>query len=359
MKRRGFPPGVSEFQDRHGKWRVRGRRKGLPSIYFRQQPGTDDFYDEYRRWLAGEIEEPKIGAGREKPGSISALIARYYRSAEYVTLSKATRTTYRGILERFRVEHGDKPAARLERQHVKAIMEKKVSTPSAANNLFRMIRMLMRFAIEEGWRRDDPTIGIKPLRIRSSGFATWTEDDIAAFEAAHPVGTRARLAMALLLYTGQRRSDVVTMGRQHVRRGRIHVVQQKTTARLAIPIHPALEATLDRLPVENMTFLTTAAGKPFTPAGFGNWFREVVDAAGLPAGLAAHGLRKAAARRLAEAGCSTNQIAAVTGHKTLREVARYTAAASQERLADDAMRLLEDRGSEQSETEDLANRGGG
>lgn len=145
--------------------------------------------------------------------------------------------------------------------------------------------------------------------------------------------------MALMLYTGQRRSDVVRMGRQHVTDGWIAVRQQKTGAPLRIPLHPALRAILDVLPATNMTFILTDFGKPFTAAGFGNWFRERCDEAGLPQ-CSAHGLRKAASRRLAEAGCSHSQIKAVTGHKTDREVARYTAGADQLRLAGQAIEAL-------------------
>ena len=159
----------------------------------------------------------------------------------------------------------------------------------------------------------------------------------------HPIGSRARLALALLLYTAQRRSDVVRMGRQHVRDGVVHVRQLKTGAALAIPLHPALVAVIEATPNEHLTFLTTSFGKPFTTPGFGNWFREQGNAAGLPRCCASHGLRKAACRRLAEAGCSANVIAAVSGHRTLSEVSRYTKAADQERMARDAMSTLINR----------------
>jgi integrase len=124
------------------------------------------------------------------------------------------------------------------------------------------------------------------------------------------------------------------MGKQYIRNGRIQVVQQKTGASLAIKIHPDLITVLDATPSEHLTFLTTACGQPFSPAGFGNWFRQACDEAGLYKGCSVHGLRKAACRRLAEAGCSANVIAAISGHRTLKEVSRYTNAADQERLAD-------------------------
>lgn len=169
---------------------------------------------------------------------------------------------------------------------------------------------------------------------------TWTEEDIAAFEKHWASGTRERLALALLLYTGQRRGDVVRMGRQHMSGDTIRVVQSKTGARLVIPLHPKLRIEIDASANTNhLTFLVTNWGRPFSAAGFGNWFRDVCDDAKLT-GRSAHGLRKAAARRLAEAGCSVLQIQAITGHKTLAEVTRYTAAADQERMARDAIKRM-------------------
>src|SRR5262245_21143600 len=204
----------------------------------------------------------------------------------------------------------------------------------------------MQFAVEIGIRRDNPTLGVKRIKIKTEGYRTWSEEDIAAFETTHPIGTRARLALALLLCTAQRRSDVVRIGRQHVRGGMIHVRQCKTGTMLAIPVHLELQRVLDATPSDHLTFLTTAAGKPFSPAGFTNWFRQMCNEAGLPKGISAHGLRKAACRRLAEAGCSANEIAAISGHVTLREIERYTKAADQARMARAAMdRLLAEDGS--------------
>jgi integrase len=209
----------------------------------------------------------------------------------------------------------------------------KISTPAAANHWLRLIKALMVFAVEEGWRKDNPTTGVKRVKSRTDGFHTWTEAEIAQFEATHPVGTKARLALALLLYAAQRRSDVVGIGRQHIRDGVLHLRQKKTGAALAIPVHQELARIIAAAPSGNLTLLTTSFRKPFTAAGFGNWFRDQCNEAGLPAQCAAHGLRKAACRRLAEAGCSANVIASISGHRTLTEVSRYTKAADQERMA--------------------------
>lgn len=326
---------VHEFRDRHGKVRRYFRRPGYKTVPLLGLPGSAEFMDAYRAAVAGETATKElVGRARSIPGSVAALISSYYGSAQFLSLSPSTQTTYRGIIERFRVDHGNRRVAMLERRHIVSILQAKIATPAAGNNWLRMIRMLMQFAIDEGLRRDDPTFGVKGIRRHSAGFHTWTEEEIETYAAHHAPGTRARRALALLLFTAQRRSDVIVMGRQHIRSGRLVMRQQKTGVLIDIPIHPELQAVLDATSANNLTFLTTAHGKPFTAAGFGNWFRECCVAAGLPKRCSAHGLRKAASRRLAEAGCTPSEIGAITGHTTLKEIERYTAAADRRHLAD-------------------------
>jgi integrase len=329
---------VHRFIDRHGHVRHYFRRPGYPRTALPGRPGSPEFMAAYQAAL-GNKPLP-IGQGRTVPGSFDALVLGYYDSSEFRQLAPITQATYRNRMERLRTEHGDKPVTGLRREHVRALMAAKLGTPAMANGLLKVLRILMRFALDEGWRHDDPTLRVKAFRSASEGFTTWTEADIAAFEACHPHGSRARLALQLLLYTGQRKSDVVRMGRQHLRGGRIDVRQQKTGTRLSLPIHPVLQAELAAVPPDRLTFLVTADGRPFTAAGFGNWFADCIREARLPARRSAHGLRKACARRLAEAGCTPHEIAAVTGHRSLRQVEPYTRAADQERLADTAMEAM-------------------
>jgi integrase len=302
--------------------------------------------DAYQAALANEALRIEIGSTRIKPGTVNALITAYLKSIAFGNLALETKRSRRGILERFRIEHGDKQAALLQREHVQHMVGAKAATPSAARNFLNTLRVLMQFAVETGVRSDDPTLGIRRIKIKTEGFRTWTEDDILGFERAHPIGTRARLALALLLYTGQRRSDVIRMGRQHIRNGAIEVRQQKTGRELTIPILPELRTVIDATPSQHLTLLVTSTGKPFTAAGFTNWFREMCKEAGLPKGTSAHGLRKATCRRLAEAGRSANEIAAISGHVSLREIERYTRAADQARMARAAIASLAAKRSE-------------
>jgi integrase len=327
------PKYTQAFIDRHGKARFYFRKAGRKSVPLPGLPWTPQFMAAYEAALEGDAPCIEIGASRTLPGTINALVVSYFNSMAFQALAPETRRTRRNILERFRAEHGDKRSAKLKREHVNVMFVKKAATRFAARNWLKTVRALMQFAVAEGLLATDPTAGIKNLSAKTDGYRTWNEDDIAAFEARHPVGTRERLALALLLNTAQRRGDVVRMGRQHIRNGAIEVKQQKTGTKLAIPIHPDLQAVLDATSLDHLTFLTTSFGRPFTAAGFTNWFRDACNAAGLPRGTSAHGLRKAACRRLAEAGCSANVIAAISGHKSLDEVERYTIAANQERMA--------------------------
>jgi integrase len=322
---------VHEYRDRHGKLRRYFRKPGLKRIALHGLPGSDEFMTAYQLALAGQPARIEIGAGRTKPGTVNAAIVGYYGSLAFRALAPGTQKMRRAILERFREAHGEKRIALLPHEFIVRTLGKK--SPFAARNWHKTLRGLLQFAVSDGFRADDPTQGIKLPRMKSDGVHTWTEAEIAQYEETHALGTRARLALALLLYTAQRRGDVVGMGRQHVRDGAITVRQQKTGATLEIPIHTKLRKALDATPSEHLTFLVTEHGKPFTAAGFGNWFRECCNEAGLPRACSAHGLRKAACRRLAEAGCTAHQIAAISGHASLREVERYTKAADQARLA--------------------------
>ena len=295
----------------------------------------------YERAMVGETaDRTEINSSKTKPGSFSALVVAYYRSAAFARLSESTKTTYRGIIERLRSDYGDKPIARLERRHVAAMIDGRAQTPAAANNALRILRMLMGFALERGMISADPTWQVKKIKNKAKGFRTWTGEDIAAFEATWPIGSKPRLALSLLLYTAQRRSDVVLMGPQHVRGGRLQLRQRKTGTEIDMPIHPELARVIAATHCGDLTFLVTKYGKPRTPAGFSGWFVDCARKAGLPPESIPHGLRKAASRRLAEALRSAHEIMAVTGHRILKEVTRYTEAASRARLADSAIGAL-------------------
>jgi integrase len=211
-----------------------------------------------------------------------------------------------------------------------------------------VLSKVIAYAVDTGIRTDNPFAGLKSYRLGS--YHTWTDAEIAQYERRWPLGTRERVAFALLLYTGQRGGDVVKMLRSDIVDGRIRVAQDKarkgTTNELLIPIHAALARALQAGPVVGMTHLiTNTHGQPMQRQWLTKLISTACKAAGLPPRCKAHGLRKAALRRLAEAGSTTKQIAAVSGHRSLSEIERYTARADQAGLAQSAIAKLPDEDS--------------
>jgi len=326
---------VQRFKDRHGKLRHYARAPGCKRVALPGLPGSREFMEAY----ADAIRTPRSFGSAPARGSFSAMLAAYYLSPEWARLNPATQRGYRNLLERVRETLGDKPAAAFDEERIRAILDRFADRPGAAHNMRKALRQAFAFGKARKFVRRNPTDSVEAPRPRSEGFRAWTDEDIARFEGKWPSGSRQRLAMALLLYTGQRRSDVVRFGWPMVWNGALRFQQVKIGAGapvMTVPLHPALKAELGRWP-DGETFLRTEYGQPFTPPGFTNWFRVQVDAAGLSKAISAHGLRKAAARRLAEAGCTALEIMAITGHASMKEAERYCQTVSQAKAAQAAM----------------------
>ena len=327
---------VQSFKDRHDRARFYFRRPGFKRVPLPGLPGSEAFMDAYQRAL--DQVPPAPGHDRFAPGTVAAAVASYKSYGPFTALAPSTQRSRRNILDRFSQEHGDKRIAKLERRHIESMMAK--HTPAMANHFVKAMRGFMAYCKAIGLRPDNPMLDIKGRRVKTDGYYTWTEDDIAAFRKRHAVGTRARLAMEIALNTGQRRGDIIRLGRQHIRHGVIYLTQRKTGQAVEIPVHPDLGAVIAMTPKHHLTILVTERGGPFSESHFSNWFLAMCREAGLPAGCSVHGLRKAACRRLAEAGCSAPEIMAISGHKTLEEVQRYIAAYDRGRAARSGMAKL-------------------
>jgi integrase len=273
---------------------------------------------------------------RNGEGSFGRLITDYYASRPFLNLKPSSRQIYRYVLEPLAKAHGHRAVALMSHKHAgKIIQDIGATKPGMANLTKSILQKLMKYAVKAGWRDDNPIIGIEPFKRGT--HHTWTEGELKTFEAKWPLGTRQRLAYALLLYTGQRVGDVAKMNRADISDGLLHVIQQKTGAELYLPVLPELEQAMRAYPAKGLTLIGTANGQPLTRPALSHLMRAAIKEAGLPAKCVSHGLRKAAMRRLAEHDATDKQIAAVSGHKTLREVERYTAAADQKRLAKSGM----------------------
>jgi integrase len=349
-------------RDRHGNPRVYFRPPGGKMVRLRAPIGTQAFIDEYQRAKVGGPAASKIRTAKAERDSLRWLIEGYYQSANYKSLSPSTQRARRGILDHICLSIIDTPAgpkprgalpfAQMMSRHVRAIRDEKLDLPEAANGRIKALGQVFRWAIENDLADADPTTTVDYLGGVSEGFHTWTVEEVRQYEAAHPVGTKPRLALALLLFTGVRRSDVVNLGRHMERDGVLHFTETKgansralgrkkstDAKKRVLPILPELKAVIDATPSGQLVYLVTDFGKPFTAAGFGNKFRDWCNDAGLKH-CTAHGCRKAGAKMAAENGATAHQLMAIFGWETLRQAEVYTRSANRTLLAEQAMHLL-------------------
>ena len=331
--------GVTVVRDRHGRLRYRLRRtiKGrridayLPGVI-----GSTEFRAAY-----DEATEGVRAAGRRaQPGTVGYLIEAYLGSKSFQHLAHTTRRGVRGRLDWVRVAIGEAKYAKIAPHHVAALMEKK-GGPAAANRLRKDLSQMFTFAARmHGFKGPNPAALADAHRTKKGGFHTWTNDEIVAYRATHTTGTKARLALEIFLNTGASRIDAIGFTRANLAGARVRYRRAKTGQQVDLPILPEIGRELSYLPPTQMVLLSREDGlKGYANESFGNLFRRWCADAGLPH-CAAHGLRKAGARRLAEAGATEFEVMSFLGHGTAREASRYVAAANRATLADSGMAKL-------------------
>jgi hypothetical protein len=163
------PKYVQGFIDRHGKPRFYFRRSGFKSVPLPGLPWSPDFMAAYKIAKAAG-ERPEIGLKRTRTGTVAAAVTGYFGSLAFATLADTTRITRRRILERFREEHGDKSIGTLARIHVERMVNQRAKQLGTALNFLVSLRGLMRHAVSVGLRADDPTVGVRGPKFRSSGL---------------------------------------------------------------------------------------------------------------------------------------------------------------------------------------------
>jgi integrase len=294
----------------------------------------------YNSALEGTISLP---VSRYGSGTLGALWTSYCRSAAYANLSISSKRIYRQIISPILERHGHRSVAGMKREHARQIVEGiGVTAPAMANLTISVLRLLLSFAVDAGWRADNPCRGLK--RYRGGEFRSWTDEEFMRYEQRWPLGTRERLAYDLLLYTMQRGSDAVNMKRSDIAGGKLRITQQKTGTKLLIKIHPALARSIKASSAKGIYILGDAAGRPIQRRTLTAIMRRAAKKAGLPSDCVAHGLRKTGLRVMAENGATESQLAAVSGHKSMTELRRYTKSADQAGLARDGISLIPDRG---------------
>lgn len=350
------PPHLSRDVSRHGTVRWYVRMPGRSKVRILEEYGSPAFWSAYRDALAGKVKPAPKRKGKESPalpGSFRSLCERYYACAEFKGLDASTRRVRRSLLDRFCLmeakdgrEFGTLPYRAMLPRHVRAVRDRLAETPGAANGMVKALRQLYKHALVNDLADTNPAAVVPYFpAVRAGGIPAWSKADVERFEARHPVGSMARLALVLFTEFGQRISDVHRLGPRMVEDGVITFTQWKNRNRnpvtLTLPLSDALKGALAATVHGTETFLVTDYGRPFaSTAAFGNKFRDWCRDAGLE-NRSAHGLRKYFSATLAEQGASDREIMAFTGHKTSKEVDRYTRSADQKRLARNARKRLE------------------
>lgn len=358
---RFLPEYVSRFKDRHGKERLRFRRAGYPSGYFTAPLGTEEFREEYHRFNNPEaikIAAQQAAEARTIPGSVGDLQRQYYAVPTRLGPTATTQEKIRSVLDRgFFNGREDRLVRDIRFNHLEAIIAKRrikfkneetgrhEGGVESARKLRKELVRLFKFASKIGMIGQSPMEHVERVTVaageRSKGFHSWSEAEISKYRKHHPIGTNARLAMELILWTDQRSIDSIHLGRQHIKDGRFQITQSKTGSTLVLAIAPQLLEAIVAMPSapENMCFLVNEWGRPFTRKGFGNKFRDWCDQAGLPH-CSAHGLRKATLRRMADLAMPNKTMKSLSGHVKDDEIELYTKAADQQRLARQAIEQL-------------------
>lgn len=342
---------VFEDVDRHGNVRVYFWRRPGKKVRIHEPLGSEAFARRYRE-LIDNAEPIPATENKPAPGTFGWLVNRYLHSPALAAMDDSTRRNRRQTLLSCcnePIAPGDSvafvgfPLERMTIKHLRILRDRKADTPGAAMNRVKALRALFSWSTAHETTSTNPARDLERPKLHSRGAVTWTMEDVKRFEDRHAVGTMARLALAILLYTGMRRSDAAQLGRQHIKDGWISKPQYKNRARkpkrIEIPLLQPLAEVIAATPSGHLTLLQTSQGNPFTIAGFGNWFRDRCREAGLD-GLSAHGLRKAGATSAAERGATAHQLMAIFNWDSLSEAELYTKAAERKRMASDAMGLI-------------------
>lgn len=345
-----------EDADRHGNLRIYFRRKGRPKTRLRARPGTPEFDREYQAAYAGKATTGRArAAGETQPGTFLWLCQRYWESQTFKALNEKTRAVRRRVLQlvcddvwsagpvgSFEYRAMDAPA-------VRELRDQKADLPGAANQRVAVIRALFTWACdpENDLAKINPAVNVKNLASKNlDGHLPWTSQDVEKYYRRHPVGTKARLALDLLLYTGVRRSDVMILGPHMEQGGNLVFEETKGKTHIKklhhIPILPPLRRSIEAITaVGQRNYLISRYGRPYSATGFHAWFKRRCREAGLDHRLSAHGVRKLAAQLCAEAGATTEQLKALFGWRTSSMADRYVKSAERKGLEAGAAGLLD------------------
>lgn len=328
-------PYIQKEITRHGKtvWyfrRGKEKRIRLPGVF-----GSPEFNAAYDAAVSGKLAPQKASA---KQNSLRWLVDEYYASGRFMRLADGTQRNQKQLYEKVCETGGDLNYRAIDKQAVSAGIIRREGNLYAAKAYLNCMKILFRYALERGLIEIDPTDGLTVTLPKSEGHHTWTMEEVDQFAAHHPLGTQARLAFDIMLYTGLRISDAIRLGPQHIKDGRINIKAQKTKIDVSIPVLPPLAKSIAAANISSLLFLTNRKGKAWDRQNASAWFvKQCVDA---NIKGTAHGLRKAGATLAAENGATPHELAAMYGWASTKMAEVYTRKADKQRLAERAANKL-------------------
>lgn len=322
------PKHLHRTVSRHGKvvWYVH-----VPDhkrIQIKGEYGTEAFMAAVDAALRGEVVQT---TGKTPKGTVAWLVTQYKQSSAWAALSPGTQEQRDNIYKSTIKTAGNWPFTELAKGNILDGRERRLATPNQANNFVKSMRYLFVWAVNAGLTDTNPTEGVKLLSVRTEGHHVWTDEEVKRYEVHWPLGSRERLALDVLLYTGLRRGDATRLGPQHVKDGVFSIQTEKGKVWVTAPLLAPLVQSIEMSPLGESTFIAGERRKPFTKESFGNWFREACNAAGVPG--TAHGLRKTGATRAAEAGCTERELMALYGWTDEAMPSLYTKKANRATMA--------------------------
>lgn len=355
-------PGISSYEDRHGKPRWRFRKSGHAPVNLPGNPHSPEFDTAYQAAIYGQPLARKGQLVRlptaALPESLRAAYVLLRKTPAWDKLDDRTKATNSRHIENFLTYGGgigDSSVADLRRKHIKAYLTTLMDTPHAAHKALKAIGKLTAVAIDEEWIEHDPTWQLK-FNPKRDGWPAWTAEMMDAFERHYPVGTPPRTTYALGLWLGNRASDVARLrwdmlktktfvvDGEAVKIEGFEFVQHKGrnsySREMFVPMTPMLASALAPLDRSTDRVLISRLGRTFSDNGLTQAMVDWAARAGIPAGYTMHGLRKALGVKLAEADATTREIMEVLGHSSIEHAALYTKDADRMRLAVKGMRKM-------------------
>lgn len=319
---------VTKTRTRYGKvlfyFRVdKGPRTRLPD-----DPDSHEFRQAYAALLAG-IPAPQSKASASAR-TIRWLVARYMESGAWRQFEPGTRRQRSNIFHHVVQDNGDVEFPKIQAKHIRNRMEKMAATPVQANNYLKAMSGLFAWALLNDHVKVNPCAGVSKLKVKSEGFKPWTVEDAKAFRERWAEGTAQRLAFELLLHVGSRRGDLTEMGRQHLRGNVLSFRTIKTGSVVTVELPEYVMSLIGKTQTGDLHFIVTSYGKPFSKAGFGNWFGAAARAAGIEKN--AHGIRKLAATIAADEGATAHELMAQFGWASPKQAEVYTKGADRAKL---------------------------